>query len=130
MTERRLAEVMWMLKKTHLRCMSDNFRCLITCADDGTRRVIILRRTCRMPFGGGAYGYLNPIQCIRWGVCPLGPGKYEIAHWGALLCPKMTSTALSEKIERNRRKSYTLEDPEAKFTRERCILVAAMTIMI
>jgi hypothetical protein len=50
--------------------MSDNFLRLLTCADDG-ERVIVLRRTRRMPFGGGVYGYLNPIQCRRWAVGPL-----------------------------------------------------------
>ena len=49
--------------------MTDNFLCLLTCADDG-ERVIVLRRTRRMPFGGGVYGYLNPIQCSRWAVGP------------------------------------------------------------
>lgn len=47
--------------------MTDNFKRLLTCADDGGR-VIIPRRTCRMPFGGGVYGYLNPIHRSRWGV--------------------------------------------------------------
>jgi len=52
---------MWMLNKTHLRLVTDNFGRSLTCADDGGR-VIILRR---MPFDGGVYGYLNPFQCSR-----------------------------------------------------------------
>jgi hypothetical protein len=80
--------------------MTDDFRRLLTCADDGGR-VIILRRTCRMPFDSGVYGYLNPFQCSRWGVCPLGLGGYEIAHLGTLMCPKTTSAALSRQKERD-----------------------------
>jgi hypothetical protein len=120
-----------MLNKAHLRRMTDNFRRLLTCADDGGR-VIILRRTCRMPLDGSVYGYLNPIRCSRlgWGVCPLGLGGCEVTHLGTLMYPKTTSAALSGNMERNLRVSYTLEDPEAKFTRDRCIRVAAMIIMI
>ena len=80
--------------------MTDNFRRLLTCADD-SERVIIYRRNCRMPFDGGVYRYLNTIQCSRKGVCPLGLREYEVAHLGSLMCPKYTSAALSGKMERN-----------------------------
>ena len=101
-----------MLNKTHLRRMTNNFRRLLTCADDGGR-VVILRRTRRMPFDGGVYGYLNPIQCSRWGVRPLGLRGCEIANPGTPMCPKTISAALSGKKEGNRRVSYMSEDPEA-----------------
>jgi hypothetical protein len=90
-----------MLNMTHLRrSLTDSFGRLLTCADDGGR-VIIRRRTCRVPFDGGVYGYLNPIQCARWGVCPLGLRGCEIAHLGTLMYPKTTSAALSGKKETN-----------------------------
>ena len=74
--------------------MTDNFRSQLTCTDDGTR-VIILRRNCRMPFDGGMYGNLNPIQCTRWGVCPLGLRGCEIARLRNLMFSKTTLAALS-----------------------------------
>jgi hypothetical protein len=89
-----------MLNKTHFRQMSNNFRRLLTCADDGGR-VIILRRTCRVPFDVGVDGYLDPIRCSRWGVRPLGLRGCEIGNLGAPMCPKTTSAALSRKKERN-----------------------------
>jgi hypothetical protein len=76
--------------------MTDDFQRLLTCADDGGR-VIILCRTRRMPFGASVYGYLNPIQCSRRGVCPLGLRGCEIAHLWALVYPKMALAGLSGK---------------------------------
>ena len=80
--------------------MTDDFRHLLACDDDGGQ-VIIVRRTCRMPFDGCVYGYLNPIQCIRWGVRPLGLRGCEIANLGARNWPKTISAAMSGKKERN-----------------------------
>jgi hypothetical protein len=80
--------------------MTDNFRRLLTCANDGGR-VIILRQTCRMPFDGGVHGYLNPTQCSRWGVCPLGLRGCEISHLGTrtLMCPKTIEREKGKKLK-------------------------------
>ena len=101
---------------------------LLACADGGGR-VIIAHRACRMLFEGRVHGYLNPIQYSRCGACPLGLREYETAHVETLNA-KTTSATLSGDKERKWKVSYTSEDPEAKFTRERCIRVAAIVIMI
>ena len=75
---------------------------------------------------GLVHGYLNPIRdsrCVRL----LGLCECEITHLGTLMHPKMTQVVLSRKNEGSEG-SYTSE--EAKFTRERCIRVAAIVIMI
>ena len=73
------------------------------------------------------HGYLNPIRGIRWGVRLLGLCECEATYLGALMYPKMTRAVLSREREGNE-ESYASE--EAKFTRERCIRVAAIVIMI
>jgi hypothetical protein len=75
---------------------------------------------------GLVYGYLNPIRdsrCVRL----LGLCECEITHLGTLLHPKTTQVVLSRK-KKGSEGSYTSE--EAKFTRERCIRVAAIVMMI
>jgi hypothetical protein len=76
---------------------------------------------------GLVYGYLNPIRDIRWGVGLLGLCGCEATHLGALMHPKATQAVLSREKEGNE-ESYASE--EAKFTRQRCIRVAAIVIMI
>jgi hypothetical protein len=75
---------------------------------------------------GLVHGYLNPIResrCVRL----LGLCECEITHLDTLLQPKMTQAVLSRK-KVGSEGSYTSE--EANFTRERCIRVAAIVIMI
>jgi len=120
-----------MLDETHRWWITNNLRYLLTCADDGGR-IITVRRTCRMAFGGHVYGYLNTIQCwrwARWGARPLGLRGHGIARLRTPMYPKMTSAALNGKKEM-KWASYTSEGPKAKSTRERCIRVAAIISMI
>jgi len=73
------------------------------------------------------HGYLNPIRDSRWGVRLLRLCEYEITHMGTLMRPRMTRAVLSRKKEGSEG-SYTSE--EANLTRERCIRVAAIVIII
>jgi hypothetical protein len=97
----------------------------LTCAEGGGR--VTTRRDCRMLFKGLVHGYLNPIRDSRWVVRLLGLCKCETTHLGTLTPPKTTQAVLSRKKEGSEG-SYTSE--EANFTRERCIRVAAIIIMI
>ena len=84
-----------------------------------------------MLFAGLVHGhYLNPIQCNRWGVLPLGLREYETAYLEIFMYPRKTSAAPIRQDKKNQRVSYMLEDPEAKSTRERCIRVAAIVMTI
>src|ERR1700755_1751742 len=73
------------------------------------------------------HGYLNPIRGSRWGAPLLGLCEHETTHLGTLMYPKTTHAVMSKKKEGSEW-SYTSE--AAKFTRERCIRVAAIVIMI
>jgi hypothetical protein len=77
---------------------------------------------------GLVHGYFNPIRDIRWGVRVrlLGLCECEATHLGALKHPKTTPVLSREK--KGNEGSYASE--EANFTRERCIRVAAIVIMI
>jgi hypothetical protein len=75
---------------------------------------------------GFVHDYLNPSRDSRCGVRLLGLCECKITHLGILMHPKTTQAELSRKREESEG-SYTSE--EAKFTRERCIRVAAIVIM-
>ena len=91
----------------------------LTCAE-GSGRITTTRRAYLV------HGYLNLMWDSRCGVRLLGLCKWETTVLGTLTNPRMTQ-AMSRKKE-GRGGSYTSE--EAKFTRERCIRVAAIVIMI
>ena len=103
-------------------------RHLLTCGNSA--RVAIIRRACRMLFQGLVDGYLNLILGSRWGARPLDFLDCEATtHFRALVHPLKRHRVVLSKGKKKRSKGpYTSED--AKFTRERCIRVAAIVIMI
>jgi hypothetical protein len=125
--ERRSSEAVWtrILERDSALIYADDMRHLLTCDHDGG--VTIIRRACRMLSEGIVDDYLSPIRDSRWGVRTLGVWECEATNFETLVYPKTTQAILSKEKERSER-SYTSE--EAKSTKERCIRVAAIVIMI